>query len=68
MEQLTALKQGRLSSGRILTFEAAWQDFPISGAAGLGDPGDNGLRLENPAKAKEGVEYPVRVIGRRGSI
>ena len=65
MEQLTALKQGRLSSGRILTFEAAWQDFPISGAAWLGDPGDNGLREpENPAKAKEGV----RVIGRRGSI
>ena len=68
MEQLTALKQGRLSSGRILTFEAAWQDFPISGAARLGelgDPGDNGLREpENPAKAKEGV----RVIGRRGSI
>ena len=29
MEQLTALKQRRLSSGRILTFEAVWQDFPI---------------------------------------
>ena len=55
MEQLTALKQGRLSSGRILTFEAAWQDFPIfshirsSGTGGIG--GSRGQRASRTRKS-----------------
>ena len=55
MEQLTALKQGRLSSGRILTFEAAWQDFPIfshirsSVTGGIG--GSRGQRASRTRKS-----------------
>ena len=55
MEQLTALKQGRLSSGRILTFEAVWQDFPIfshirsSGTGGIG--GSRGQRASRTRKS-----------------
>ena len=55
MEQLTALKQGRLSSGRILTFEAVWQDFPIfshirsSVTGGIG--GSRGQRASRTRKS-----------------
>ena len=52
MEQLTALKQRRLSSGRILTFEAAWQDFPIfSHIRSSGTGGSRGQRASRTRKS-----------------
>ena len=52
MEQLTALKQGRLSSGRILTFEAVWQDFPIfSHIRSSGTGGSRGQRASRTRKS-----------------
>ena len=52
MEQLTALKQGRLSSGRILTFEAAWQDFPIF--SHIRSSGTGGSRGQRASTRKSG--------------
>ena len=52
MEQLTALKQGRLSSGRILTFEAVWQDFPIF--SHIRSSGTGGSRGQRASTRKSG--------------
>ena len=52
MEQLTALNQGRLSSGRILTFEAAWQDFPIRSSGTGGSRGQRASRTRKSGQSQ----------------
>ena len=56
MEQLTALKQGRLSSGRILTFEAVWQDFPIRSSGTGGSRGQRASRTRKSGQSQRRSE------------